>query len=83
MFFENRITEERQIGLSEMLRRKQKDLKTKSRKNSSLSRLNEKGRTVDVLAYRAEEGRSKRRNASGSRKQTTIRGYPNGGTHPS
>ena len=31
-------------------------------------------RTVDVLAYRAEEGRRKRRNASGSRTQTTIRG---------
>ncbi len=43
-------------------------------------RLNEKGRTVDVLAYRAEEGRRKRRNASGSRTQTTIRRYPNGGT---
>jgi hypothetical protein len=35
---------------------------------------------VDVLAYRAEEGRRKRRNASGSRTQATIRGYPNGET---
>lgn len=42
--------------------------------------LNEKERTADVLAYRAEEGRSERRNASGSRKQTPIRGYPNGET---
>ena len=32
------------------------------------------------MAYRAEEGRRKRRNASGSRTQTTIRGYPNGET---
>ena len=31
-------------------------------------------------AYREEEGRSERRNASGSRKQATIRGYPNGAT---
>ena len=47
---------------------------------NSLKWLNEKERTVDVLAYRAEEGRRKRRNASGSRTQATIRGYPNGGT---
>jgi len=35
---------------------------------------------VDALALGDEEGRSKRRNASGSGKHTTIRGYPNGET---
>ncbi len=35
---------------------------------------------VNALALRDEEGRSERRNASGSGKHTKIRGYPNGGT---
>ena len=36
---------------------------------------------MDALAPRADEGRSKLRKASGSRKQASIRGYPNGETH--
>ena len=40
-----------------------------------------KERTADALAPRAEEGRGKHRNATGSRKQTSIRGCPNGGTY--
>ena len=37
-----------------------------------------KERKGNALALRAEEGRSKQRNAAGSRKQTLIRRYPNG-----
>jgi hypothetical protein len=37
---------------------------------------------VDALAQEGEEGRGKLRKASGSRKQASIRGYPNGGTRP-
>ena len=36
---------------------------------------------VDALAIEAEEGRVERRNASGSSKYATIRGYPNVVTH--
>ena len=36
---------------------------------------------VDALALEAEEGRDKRRNASGSSTYALIRRYPNGGTH--
>ena len=36
---------------------------------------------VDALAIEAEEGRDKLRNASGSSKYATIRGYPYVGTH--
>ena len=35
---------------------------------------------VDALAPYADEGRGKLRKATGSRKQASIRGYPNGGT---
>ena len=35
---------------------------------------------VDALALEADEGRDKRRNASGSSKYASIRGYPNVGT---
>ena len=35
---------------------------------------------VDDLAREGEEGRGKRRYAPGSRKQTLIRGHPNGAT---
>ena len=35
---------------------------------------------MDALALTAEERRSKRRNAAGSRKQAEIRGYLNGAT---
>ncbi len=35
---------------------------------------------MDALALGAEEGRGKRRYASGSCKQVLIRGFPNGGT---
>ena len=35
---------------------------------------------TDDLAQEGEEGRGKRRYAPGSRKQTLIRGHPNGGT---
>ena len=35
----------------------------------------------NALALGAEEGRGKQRNASGSRKQTLIRGLPNGAIH--
>ncbi len=34
------------------------------------------------MAYGAEEGRGKRRNATARRKQSTTRGYPNGETRP-
>ena len=36
---------------------------------------------VNALALEADEGRNKRRNASGSSKYALIRRYPNGGTH--
>jgi hypothetical protein len=35
---------------------------------------------VDALALGGDEGRGKLRKASGSRKQASIRGYPNGAT---
>jgi hypothetical protein len=38
------------------------------------------GRAVDALAQRADEGRGKRRNASGSCNRALIRRYPNGVT---
>ena len=38
---------------------------------------------VDALALGAEEGRSDLRKATGSRKQASIRGYPNGETRQS
>ena len=37
---------------------------------------------MDALARTGDEGRGKLRKASGSRKQASIRGYPNGGTRP-
>jgi hypothetical protein len=37
---------------------------------------------MDDLALIGDEGRGKLREASGSRKQTLIRGCPNGRTHP-
>ena len=40
-----------------------------------------KGHTVDALVPEGEEGRSELRKATGSRKQASIRGYPNGATH--
>ena len=40
-----------------------------------------KERKEDALAPVADEGRGKLRKAAGSRKQTLIRRYPNGGTH--
>ena len=40
-----------------------------------------KGRKVNALALGADEGRSNLRKATGSRKQTSIRGFPNGETH--
>ncbi len=39
-----------------------------------------KERKVDALAPGADEGRSDLREATGSRKQALIRGYPNGET---
>ena len=36
---------------------------------------------MDALAQAGDEGRGKRRYASGSRKQAVIRGFPNGETH--
>ena len=36
---------------------------------------------ANAQAQRGEEGRSERRNATGSSKQATIRRYPNGATH--
>ena len=39
-----------------------------------------KERKGNALAPRAEEGRSDLRKAAGSRKQASIRGYPNGET---
>ena len=48
----------------------------------SVSRRKLQGLTVDALAPSAEEGRGSLRKASGSREQASIRGYPNGETHP-
>ena len=42
--------------------------------------LSYKGRTVDAWGQEADEGRGKRRNASGSSNHAMIRGYPNGVT---
>ena len=50
-------------------------LRKKATKKSSY-----KEHRVDALAPYAEEGRGKLRKATGSRKQASIRGYPNGGT---
>ena len=44
-------------------------------------RSSEKERMVDALALDADEGRGKLRKATGSRKQTLIRRYPNVETH--
>ena len=44
--------------------------------------LSYKERMEDAKASGAEEGRGKLRKAAGSRKQTSIRRYPNAGTHP-
>ena len=41
-----------------------------------------KGLVMDDLARKGDEGRGKQRYASGSRKQTLIRRFPNGGTRP-
>ena len=41
-----------------------------------------KERKGNALALGAEEGRSKLRKATGSRKQALIRGYPNGAIRP-
>ena len=38
---------------------------------------------ADALALEADEGRNKRRNASGSSKYALIRRYPNGAIHVS
>ena len=39
------------------------------------------GHLVDALAPRGDEGRGTLRQASGSREQALIRGFPNGETH--
>ena len=50
-----------------------------SRKNDSRRvRSSEQGRRADALALGADEGRGYRRYASGSWKQASIRGFPNG-----
>jgi hypothetical protein len=41
------------------------------------------GHLVDALASRGDEGRGTLRKAPGSREQASIRGSPNGATHPS
>ena len=43
-------------------------------------RSSKKGRKGNALAIGAEEGRGKLRKATGSRKQASIRRYPNGET---
>ena len=43
-----------------------------------LTRSSEQGRRADALALGAEEGRGYQRNAAGSRKQASIRRFPNG-----
>lgn len=50
--------------------------------SSQVKWLNEQERMANVLAYREEEGRRKRRNAAGRCTRSTIRGYPNGATRP-
>ena len=52
-------------------------LRRKATKKSS-----EEEHRVDAKAPTAEEGRGQLRKATGSCKQATIRGYPNGGTRP-
>ena len=44
-------------------------------------RSSEKERKGNALALGADEGRGKLRKATGSRKQASIRGCPNGETH--
>jgi hypothetical protein len=56
--------------------------KGRSTLKTAQTRSSVEGHTVDALAPRADEGRGKLRKASGSRKQASIRGCPNGGTHP-
>ena len=51
------------------------------RLNMEEKRSSYKERKGDALAPGADEGRSKLRKAAGSRKQTLIRGCPNGETH--
>ena len=46
-----------------------------------MKRLRNEGRMVNALAIGADEGRDEQRNAAGRRKYSTIRRYPNGGTH--
>jgi len=59
---------------------------TKAKNRDLLARsvlcfLSYKGRTADALGQRADEGRGKRRNVTGSCNQALIREYPNGVTH--
>ena len=51
-----------------------------SQKKSRVQISSYKGRAVDALGQKADEGRGKRRYASGSCNQALIRGFPNGVT---
>ena len=57
--------------------------RTKRITNDSKKWSSYKERKGNALAPGADEGRSNLRKATGSRKQTSIRGYPNGGTRQS
>jgi len=43
--------------------------------------LNDCRQTVDALAHRGEEGRTRLRKAAGSCQEALIRRFPNGATH--
>ena len=55
-------------------------LRPQSWKKASTKKSSEEEHRVDAQAPYAEEGRGQLRKATRSRKQTLIRGYPNGGT---
>ena len=52
------------------------------RRRKATKKSSEEEHRVDAKAPTAEEGRGQLRKATGSCKQATIRGYPNGGTRP-
>ena len=57
------------------------EVKLQGNLRKQIDRSSYEERRVDALAPGADEGRGKHRNATGSRKQTSIRGCPNGETH--
>ena len=68
------MEKESQIFKKKFLGKRLQFQTTQSWRNKHNARSSYKERRVNALALGAEEGRGKQRNASGSRKQTTIRG---------